>query len=195
MKNYNRLLTGSYIPIPSVKQTSIDKSFILKDWAELCPSRKRRISYHFWTLTSSYNYIATYMKEFQLLTDHKPLTSIIIESKSIELSALVVARLQRWAIMLSTYQYDIEFQPTHNIAMLIVHLGYHWVVSCRCRFIVHMELFQCRDWPIKTANKTRSSLSKGIKLYTKWLDIVHRTTIRDRNWSRVSDVGNQSDYA
>ena len=43
-----------------------------------------------------------------LVTDHKPLTTILSQSKG-GLPALAAARRQWWAIMLSTYQYDIEF--------------------------------------------------------------------------------------
>ena len=42
--------------------------------------------------------------------DHKPLMAII-ESKR-GLPALAAARLQRWAILLMGYQYDLVFRPT-----------------------------------------------------------------------------------
>ena len=48
-----------------------------------------------------------YGRRFQLITDHKPLTTIL--SPKTGLPTLAAARLQRWAIMLSAYQYDIEF--------------------------------------------------------------------------------------
>ena len=51
-----------------------------------------------------------YGRRFQLVTDHKPLTTILRTG----LPTLAAAWLQRWAIMLSAYQYDIEFQPTHK---------------------------------------------------------------------------------
>ena len=57
-----------------------------------------------------YQYI--YGRKFLLVTDHKPLTTIL--SPKAGLPALAAARLQRWAIMLSAYQYDIEFRPTHK---------------------------------------------------------------------------------
>ena len=53
-----------------------------------------------------------YGRKFLLITDHKPLTTIL--SPKAGLPALAAARLQRWAIMLSAYQYDIEFRPTHK---------------------------------------------------------------------------------
>ena len=48
--------------------------------------------------------------KFLLVTDHKPLTTIL--SPKASLPALAAARLQRWAITLSAYNYDIEFRPT-----------------------------------------------------------------------------------
>ena len=48
-----------------------------------------------------------YGRKFTLITDHKPLTS----PKS-SLPALAAARLQRWAITLSAYQYEVEFRAT-----------------------------------------------------------------------------------
>ena len=47
---------------------------------------------------------------YVFVTDHKPLMTILGPKKGIP--SLVAARLQRWAILLSTYQYDIKFKPT-----------------------------------------------------------------------------------
>ena len=53
-----------------------------------------------------------YGRRFKLLTDHKPLTTIL--SPKASLPALAAARLQRWAIILSAYQYEVEFRPTQQ---------------------------------------------------------------------------------
>jgi len=55
-----------------------------------------------------------YGRHFILVTDHKPLTAILGPKKG--LPTLAAARLQRWAIFLSAYQYDLEFT---NIVMLM----------------------------------------------------------------------------
>ena len=45
-----------------------------------------------------------------MVTDHKPLTAILGPKKGVP--PLAAARLQRWALLLSAYQYKIEFRPT-----------------------------------------------------------------------------------
>ena len=52
-------------------------------------------------------------KKFTLVTDHKPLLAILGSKAS--LPALVAARLQRWAIILAAYNYEIEYRPTSKM--------------------------------------------------------------------------------
>ena len=51
-----------------------------------------------------------YGRKFLLVTDHKPLLTILGPKK--QLPTLAAARLQRWVVLLSAYQYDIEFRST-----------------------------------------------------------------------------------
>ena len=51
-----------------------------------------------------------YGRRFTLVTDHKPLMTILGPNRG--LPTLAAARLQRWAILLAAYQYDIEFRST-----------------------------------------------------------------------------------
>ena len=51
-----------------------------------------------------------YGREFTLVTDHRPLTTIFGPKKGVP--PLAAARLQRWALLLSAYRYNIEFKPT-----------------------------------------------------------------------------------
>ena len=51
-----------------------------------------------------------YGRKFTLVTDHKPLTSILGPKQGIP--PLAAARMQRWALLLSAYSYDICFRPT-----------------------------------------------------------------------------------
>eukprot|EP00731_Ephydatia_muelleri_P000635 Em0001g635a len=51
-----------------------------------------------------------YGRRFTLLTDHKPLTTILGPKTGVP--PLAAARLQRWALLLSAYEYDLELRPT-----------------------------------------------------------------------------------
>ena len=53
-----------------------------------------------------------YGRKFTLLTDHQPLTTILGPKKGIP--PIAAARLQRWAVQLAAYTYDIEFKSTHD---------------------------------------------------------------------------------
>ncbi|XP_064464822.1 uncharacterized protein K02A2.6-like [Ornithodoros turicata] len=53
-------------------------------------------------------------RRFTLFTDHKPLTVIFGSSKGIPVTT--ASRLQRWAIILMSYSFDIQFKSTLNIA-------------------------------------------------------------------------------
>ena len=55
-----------------------------------------------------------YGRHFVLVTDHKPLTTILGHKRGIP--PLAAARLQRWALILSAYSYTIEFRPTKQHA-------------------------------------------------------------------------------
>lgn len=47
---------------------------------------------------------------FTLVTDHKPLRTILCQK--IGLPTLATARIQRWALVMPAYQYNIDFQST-----------------------------------------------------------------------------------
>ena len=50
-----------------------------------------------------------YGKNFQLVTDHKPLTMIFGSKTGVP--PIAAARLQRWALLLSAYSYTIVYKP------------------------------------------------------------------------------------
>ena len=52
-----------------------------------------------------------YGRLFTLVTDHKPLTTILGPKTGVP--PLAAARMQRWALLLSAYNYHIEFRPTN----------------------------------------------------------------------------------
>eukprot|EP00118_Oscarella_pearsei_P024180 m.300985 g.300985 ORF g.300985 m.300985 type:complete len:663 (+) comp40804_c0_seq14:1019-3007(+) len=51
-----------------------------------------------------------YGRKFTLVTDHKALTTVLGPKTGVP--TLAAARMQRWALTLSAYHYDIEFKPT-----------------------------------------------------------------------------------
>ena len=51
-----------------------------------------------------------YARTFTIVTDHKPLLAILGPKKNIP--ALAAARMQRWALLLSAYNYRLEYRPT-----------------------------------------------------------------------------------
>ena len=53
-----------------------------------------------------------YGRRFVLHTDHKPLCSILNPSAAIP--PIAAARMQRWALLLSAYQYEIKFRKTND---------------------------------------------------------------------------------
>ena len=55
-----------------------------------------------------------YGRTFQLVSDHKPLMSIMDAQKGIPV--MVSARLQRWALMLAAYDYSIVNRPGPKLA-------------------------------------------------------------------------------
>ena len=55
-----------------------------------------------------------YRHKFVLVTDHKPFTTVLGSKKSIP--PLAAARLQKWALLLSAYSYEIKWKPTREHA-------------------------------------------------------------------------------
>ena len=51
-----------------------------------------------------------YGRKFTLVTDHKPLLTLL--GPKSQISPLAAARLQRWALILTAYNYDIQFRPS-----------------------------------------------------------------------------------
>ena len=51
-----------------------------------------------------------YGRQFTMVTDHKPLLSILNAKSAVP--SIAAARMQRWAIFLSAYQYDIEYKSS-----------------------------------------------------------------------------------
>ena len=59
-----------------------------------------------WGVKRFHQYL--YGRHFVIFSDHKPLTFLFSESKSV--SAMASARIQRWALTLGAYSYQLEFR-------------------------------------------------------------------------------------
>ena len=59
-------------------------------------------------------YMYLYARKFTLYTDHKPLVKIFAPNSVTPV--LAPARLQRWPLLLSSYQYEICYKPSTDIA-------------------------------------------------------------------------------
>ena len=53
-----------------------------------------------------------YGRHFTVIMDHKPLTAILGPKRGVP--PLAAARMQRWALLLSAYSYNIRFRPTQS---------------------------------------------------------------------------------
>ena len=53
-------------------------------------------------------------RKFTIANDHKPLLTLLNEAKSVP--AMVSGRIQRWALLLSAYEYVFEYKPGSKIA-------------------------------------------------------------------------------
>lgn len=59
-------------------------------------------------ITKFHKYL--YGRPFTLVTDHRPLTTILGPKNRVP--SLAAARMQHWSLLLSAYSYSIEFCPT-----------------------------------------------------------------------------------
>ncbi len=74
----------------------------LSKWKKLLTAREGSTITHIWGEEIS--------PILTLITDHKPLTAIFGAKKVIP--TLAAARLQRWALLLSAYNYEIQYKST-----------------------------------------------------------------------------------
>ena len=82
-----------------------------------------------------------YGRKFTLVIDHKPLLSLLVPQGGI--TTLAAARMQRWALLLSGYQYDIQYRSTTK----------HANADCLSRLPVAIEATQPEIDEVKQINK------------------------------------------
>ena len=91
------------IAFKSRKLSSAEKNYSQLD--------KEALAIH-WGVKKFHKYV--YGRSFVINTDHKPLLALLGEAKQIP--AISSARLQRWAITLSAYHYQLQYKPGRHIA-------------------------------------------------------------------------------
>ena len=113
-----------------------------------------------------------YGRAFTLYTDHKPLTTILSPKKGIP--PLSAARLQRWALLLAAYSYDIVYKSTkdHANADGLSRLPLPITPTTECQQestvfnIAQIDTLPVTVKQLKAATRQDSVLSK-VLLYTK----------------------------
>ena len=112
-----------------------------------------------------------YGRDFTLVTDHKPLVSILGPKKGVP--AVAAARLQRWAILLSAYKYHIEFRSTdaHGNADALSRLPLPTTTpvqpsETRMYHIRQIESLPVTSQAVRNATQRDPILSK-VKIYTQ----------------------------
>ena len=108
-----------------------------------------------------------YGRKFTLVTDHKPLLSLLGPQSGIP--TLAAARMQRWALLLSGYQYDIQYRSTTK----------HANADCLSRLPVAIEATQPETDEVKLINKLQ------IESLPLSVDQIRKATCADPILSRV----------
>ena len=107
-----------------------------------------------------------------MVTDHKPLVTILGPKEGIP--PLAAARLRRWALILSAYQYSIEFRKTeaHANANGLSHLpvtDQPWEerdVQATCFYVGQIQALPVTAEQLGTATRQDPVLSKVVQ-YTQ----------------------------
>ena len=108
-----------------------------------------------------------YGRKFTLVTDHKPLLSVLGPQGGF--ATLAAARMQRWALLLSGYQYDIQNRSTTK----------HANADCLSRLPVAIEATQPEIDEVKLINKLQ------IESLPLSVDQIRKATRADPILSRV----------
>lgn len=139
-----------------------------------------------------------YGRKFLLYTDHKPLTTIFGPKQGIP--PLAAARLQRWALLLSAYDYSIEFKPTGRHANADVFsrlpvISKDSAATCEATIfnIKQMEALPVTTAKLRSATKYDKILCKVLR-YTRtgWPSVPPAECLRPY-WNRHNELSVEDD--
>ena len=114
-----------------------------------------------------------YGRKFTLVTDHKPLMTILGSKKGIP--SLAAARLQRWEVLLSGYRYEIKFRSTHQHcnADALSRLPLDVKDSNNKSKTTLLIIYQIETFPVTATEIQRATCRgpalSGASLHKKWL--------------------------
>ena len=116
-----------------------------------------------------------YGRPFTLVTDHKPLVTIL--GPRAPVPTLAAAQLQRWSLLLSGYQYKVEFRLTTEhanadcLSRLPLHLCQSDDTACKAPALFNISqigLLPIKADQVKQASSQDTVLSRVIT--TLWMD-------------------------
>ena len=109
-------------------------------------------------------------RSFTLVTDHRPLLKILGPKEGIP--TLAAARLQRWALILSAYSYDLEYiQGVENVeADMLSRLPLPVTVVDENEKVYHIDY--CEQLPVVAADVAKQTqedpILRRVCQYTQW---------------------------
>ena len=129
-----------------------------------------------------------YGRTFELVMDHKPLTTLLDPKHGIPVMA--AARLQRWALWLLAYSYTITFRHTHEHAnadgLSRLPLGTREAPALTCNYsftVGQIQALPLTADQIATATRRDSTLSKVLMYVTRgWSTAASKAITELRNY-------------
>ena len=114
-----------------------------------------------------------YARKFNLVTDHKPIVTIL--GPRSQIPTVAAARLQCWALLLAAYQYEVEFKSTdkHGNADGLSRLPLPTLPEDSFLPVTQVNLLQINSLPVKGDHlKTATSAVRSLEVHHGRLAII-----------------------
>nr|XP_061795480.1 uncharacterized protein K02A2.6-like [Nerophis lumbriciformis] len=137
-----------------------------------------------------------YGRKFTLLTDHRPLTTILGPHAGIP--SLAAARLQRWALLLSAHSYDIKYRKSDlhcnadGLSRLPLPVTKHEPTSVDIFYFRNVEHAPISALQVKRATRNDPDLSVVMEMVIKGQTKCENTALKpflDRRWELAVQSG------